>query len=130
MADQTQGIDQLEKVVDFAADLGSVIEKVMDEKGGAIARVTHLLGLSTDLISMASLDVAKLKAQFKALDDAEKATLMAEFKQKFQLEHKDAEAKVEAALDLLEEGVAFTEKAVGFVKSLSAQPAPQPPAAA
>jgi hypothetical protein len=113
---EKQGIEQLLKVVDVMVEAGNVAEKIFEEKAGPIAKATHLLKMSDELIGLAGLDVAKLKAQFKDLDGAEKEELLAHAKQKFDLENDALEAKIESGLDLALEAVQMIGKIVAFVK--------------
>jgi hypothetical protein len=113
---EKQGIDQLKKVVDVLAEGGNVAEKMLSEKAGPIAKATHLLKLSDELIGLAGLQPALLKEQFKDLDAAEKAELIAHAKAKLDLVDDAVEAKIEAGLDLAIEAVELVTKLLAFVK--------------
>jgi hypothetical protein len=123
------GIDELKKVVAVLASAANVADQMVNEKGGVVARLTHLMGLSTSLIGLAGCSATELKAEFADLDAGEKADLVQYAKDQFAIAEHDVEAKIEAGLDLAIEGEAFIVKVVAFSKSLKA-PAPAAPAGA
>jgi hypothetical protein len=117
------GIEQSKKVVDVVADVGGALEKIAADKGSVFAKLSHLMPLSGDMITLAGTDFAALKQELADLDDAEKAQLLAEFKAKFQLDDAALEGKIEAGLDLAIQAEELAAKIVAFSKSLKAAPA-------
>lgn len=134
-----QNLDEAKKLVDVLADAGAAFEKVAEDKGSLFSKLGHLVALSPDLLKLAGADYSAAKAEFLSLSDDDKAALVAEFKDKFQLDDKAVEAKIESGIDLGIEGeelvaklIGFAGKAAAFAKSLHAAPiqaAVMPPAA-
>jgi len=112
-----ENIENVEKVVVAIAAVGSVLEKFIAEQGGIVARLAHLMPLGGEAIALTSLQPAKLLAELKDLDDAEKAQLLTSFKAKFDLTNDEVEAKVEGALGLAVKTEALVEEIIGFAKS-------------
>lgn len=128
MEDKKVGIEDLKKVVTVLAKAGSVADQMINEKGGVVAKLSHLIGLSSALVGLAGCSATELKAEFADLDAAEKAELVAHAKAEFDIAEDDVEAKIEAGLDLAIEGESFIEKIVAFAKSLKAAPVAAPAA--
>lgn len=134
MAEEKKGTEQIKKVLDALLEAGNVADKMINEKGGALARVTMLIKMSDELIALTGLNVGELKAEWKDLDDAEKAELIAHAKEKFDILEDAVEAKIESAFDLafeaeklVEAGIEFGKKALAFAKAPAA-PVPAPEA--
>lgn len=127
---EKQGIEQVKKVLNVLVEAGNVAEKMLNEKGGAVAKVTHLMKLTDEVVGLVGLNPTQLKAELADLDPAEKAELIAHAKEKFDLENDVLEGKIEAGLDLAIEAEAFIEKVVAFVKPAAPvaveAPAPAP----
>ncbi len=115
--DEKMGIEQVKKVLDVVVEAGNVAEKIAKEEGSAVAKLTHLVKLSDELIQLTGLSVAKLKDELKDLDAAEKADLLAHVKAKFDLADDALEAKIEAGLDLALEAAGVVQKAIAFAKA-------------
>lgn len=123
--DEKQGIEQVKKVLDVVTEAGNVAEKVMKEEGSAVAKLTHLIKMSDELIQLTSLDAAKLKKEIKDLDAAEKEALLAHVKAKFDLADDALEAKIESGLGLAMKAAELVSEAIAFAKPA----APAAPAA-
>jgi hypothetical protein len=125
MAEEKKGIEQLKKVVLVIDKAANVADQMVNEKGGTIAKLSHLMGLSGALVGLAGCSASELKAEFADLDAAEKAELMQFAKDNFDIAEDAVEAKIKAGLDLAVEGEAFVEKLIKFIKPAPvAQPAP------
>lgn len=110
-------VENIEKIVVAVAAVGNVLEKFIAEKGGIVARLAHLMPLGGEAIALTGLQPGKLAAEFKDIDDAEKAQLLTSFKAKFDLTDDEVEAKVEGALGLAVKTEALVEEIIGFAKS-------------
>lgn len=110
-------VENIEKIVVAVAAVGNVLEKFIAEQGGIVKRLSHLVSLGGEAIALTSLEPSKLAAEFKNIDDAEKAQLLASFKAKFDLSNDEVEAKVEGALGLAVKTESLVEEIVGFAKS-------------
>lgn len=117
-----QNISEAIKVIDVAADVGNVLDKVIADKGSVLSKASHLLPLTGDLLSLAGTDFAALKAQLASAGAEEKAALVTEFKAKFDLADDAVEAKIEEGLSLALAAEALVEQILAFSKSLKAAP--------
>lgn len=114
---EKQGVEQVKKVLDVVVEAGNVVEKIAKTEGNAVAKLTKLVALTDELLQLAGLDVAKLKAEIADLDPAEKALLLEHVKSKFDLEDDKLEAKLEAGLGLAAKAGELVAEVVAFAKA-------------
>jgi hypothetical protein len=93
------GIENLKQVIVVAANLGKQIEVAV--KGGL--KLIDLLGFVDDFTAIGAVIKNKeaIVAEFKDLDDAERAELLAYVKQNLDLENDGLEDKIEKSLTIL-----------------------------
>lgn len=118
MSDGKLGIADLKPVLGLAIELGNVIDKMGHTEG--VAKYGQLLMLVDELAGLGSVKFDQIVPEFKDLDDAEKAELMAYVKEKLSLEDKDLEGKIEGGLGLIQKTIDLVNESIAFVKDLKA----------
>ncbi len=111
------GVEQIEKIVVAVAEVGKVIDEMVNEQGGIAKKLAHLVELGDDVLMLAQLDVELLKKQLGDLEASERAALVELFVQKFDMQNDSVEAKVEAGLLLAAQAGELVAKVVDFAKS-------------
>jgi N-acetylglucosamine-6-phosphate deacetylase len=111
------GIDQILKAQNLAVEGGNVAEKVLSASG-AVAKFSALGALFDEIIALSSFNPAAALAQIKDLDDAEKAQLVAAFKEKFDIADDQVEAKIEAGVGLVAKAEGLVQEIIAYSKSL------------
>lgn len=122
---EKHGTEQIKKVLDVVAEAGNVAEKVAKQEGSAVAKMTHLVKMSDELLQLASLNLPALKAEVADLSAAEKAELLEHVKAKFDLADDELEAKLEAGLALAVKAAELVAEVVAFAKPAQPQTAVQ-----
>jgi hypothetical protein len=117
MEEQKLGTEEIKKVIGVIAAGGDVIEAFVKAES-VMGKISALVPLAEQFLSIISISPAMLMDQFKDLDDAEKADLHAEFKARFDLDDDALEAKVEAAVALGAEALELIAKVVDYAKEL------------
>ncbi len=113
-------IDQILKAQNLVVEAGNVGDAIVQEKGGAAAKIAHVVELFDEVMAMGSFSFAEFKTQVAGLGDAEKAELLAQFKTKFNIADDKAEAGIEGALALGLKAEALVEEVIAFAKALKA----------
>ena len=109
MSEQKLGTEQVEKVMNLVLEGANVADKIINEKSGGQAKLMHALALTDELAALSGLSVPDLIAQWKNIDSAEKADLIAKAKAKFDLIDDGVEALVEEVME-----VGFDTQEVAF----------------
>ena len=116
----THGVEQLKKVLDVLVEGGNVADKMINEQGGLMKRLAHLVSVSDELFALTGLDTDQLKKEWGELDEADRMALKDHMKAKFDLADDVLEAKVEAGLELAAQAGELVVDVVAFAKSLKA----------
>lgn len=102
----------------LACEIGNVADFMGRTKGAG--KYMKLVDLFDEINGVGGVAWAEVMNEFKAMDTAARAELLAEVKAKLDLPDDKVEAKIEEGLALMVELVGTVEKTIAFVKALKA----------
>lgn len=106
------GIKETKDVVRFGLSLGDALKRALEDGSINILDALKFLPVLKHL-QEAIQGASKIPAELKDLDEAEKAELLAFFREEFDLSNDDLEAKIEAGLQV---GLGLLQLALGVIK--------------
>lgn len=91
----TYGVEQIKKVLLAIAEVGNVVEKIINKQG-----VIAIFNLADEFALLATLDMDRFLKEVGELDVEDKLELLRTFEVKFDLANEQSEKFVEGLLDI------------------------------
>lgn len=113
------GVSEIGKILVTVIELGEVVAEMIEHKkagGSTITMLGKVINLGDEIFDLFKLDVNLLKKQIGELNNEDFQDLKAIFIEKFELEDKAAEAKVEAGVELLDKLGQVIVETIKFAK--------------
>lgn len=111
--EQSKGVENLAKVLDFVVEGANVAEKIEKSKTW-IGKATAILPITDEAIQLLGVDFKEIPAEYDDLSEAEVDFLYERVKAKYEIEDKDKEALVREGLDLAKEIIWCVEKVKSY----------------
>lgn len=113
------GIANIKPIIALSIEMGNVIDKVI-KADTAAGKLQAVLAITDEVMALPSVNFAEVIGEVKDLDEAEKAELLAFFKEKFDIADDKIEAVIESGLALLVKASGLVQEAIDLAKSVKA----------
>lgn len=114
---EKMGIEQMKLVMDFLIEAGEIVEKI-SQSSNMVKKISHVLAISDEAMGLLKLDLKKLGAEYKDLDESEKKELLEYCKEELDLEDDVLEERIEGGFQVLLSLADSLEEIMAYVGSL------------
>lgn len=117
------GVDNLIKVSNVILEGGNVIDKIMKEEGGSMAKAAHAMMLFDELMMLPTINYDIIDDEIKELDAEDKAKLDAHFMAKLDIANDQVEESIEKVFSMILKLETIVKEILALVKSFKAEEA-------
>lgn len=115
---QKLGVDEIKKALKALCAVSEVAESVIVEQGGALKKLSHLVAIGDDVVSLLVVKWPQVVAELKDIDAVERQELLKSVAADLDLKNDNVEAAIEKGLEVAVELGEAVAKLIGFAKTL------------